>query len=121
MKKLYCFILFLAGAGVMLSYAQNPIPSFNVPVYHVANFQEQSRKCLTEQHGRAQRTMVVDTKGSHSSITIVYVYSLDKQDIFGPYTMVGEETLFVDIDSREWGVLVESEDHVTVDVWIEDE
>jgi hypothetical protein len=32
--------------------------------------------------------------------------------------MHGGETLTVEIDSREWGVLVQSEDHITVDVWI---
>ncbi len=39
-------------------------------------------------------------------------------DILGPYIMHGGETLMVEIDSREWGVIVQSEDHITVDVWI---
>ena len=52
--------------------AQNPIPSWNVPVYFRANFQELN-------------------KG-----------------------------ISIEIDENEWGVLVESEEHLVVDVWIEE-
>jgi hypothetical protein len=64
--------------------------------------------------------MVVKVKGSSSSVATVWVYSLDLQDIIGPYTVYGGETIYVDIDEREWGVIVQSEDHVEVDVWIEE-
>jgi hypothetical protein len=48
----------------------------------------------------------------------VCVYSLDGQTILGPYTVYGGEILSVPIDDREWGVYVESDDEITVDVWI---
>jgi hypothetical protein len=37
----------------------------------------------------------------------------------GPHTLCEGQTLSVEIDENEWGVLVESEAHLVVDVWIE--
>jgi len=51
----------------------------------------------------------------------VWIYSLDEQDILGPYNVSCEELLSVEIDERDWGVVVQSEYHVYVDVWIEEE
>ena len=34
--------------------------------------------------------------------------------------MMCEDLLSVEIDDRAWGVMVQSDDHVYVDVWIED-
>ena len=120
MKKLICtgiFIL-LSGSFQWVS-GQNPIPSFNVPVYHLANFQE-------SQPPKGKRDMNVIIHGvevpySDTCKATVWVYSLDRNDILGPYTLYNEETLSVGIDDREWGVIIESEDHVTADVWISDE
>jgi hypothetical protein len=47
----------------------------------------------------------------------VWVYNLDQNTVLGPYTVNCGETLTVEIDEREWGVLVESEEGVIVDVW----
>jgi hypothetical protein len=49
----------------------------------------------------------------------VWLYSLDGLDILGPYTVLCGETLTVEIDDREWGVLVQTDAAVLVDVWIE--
>lgn len=119
MLKKMCLILFLFGLGITLVSGQNPIPSYNVPVYHVANFQEQQKSSNTSFNSRCKSGIVIRANGVTSSIATVYVYSLDLQDVLGPFTMHGGETLTVAIDSREWGVLVESDDHITVDVWIE--
>jgi hypothetical protein len=54
-----------------------------------------------------------------SNSVIIYVYSLDGQTILGPFYLTGNETIYVDIDDRLWGVLVESESKVKVSVWIE--
>jgi hypothetical protein len=118
LKKMF-LILFLFGLGITLVSGQNPIPSYNVPVYHFANFQEQLKSCNTSDNSRGKSGIIIRANGATSSIAIVYVYSLDMQDVLGPFTMYGGETLTVSIDSREWGVLVESDDHITVDVWIE--
>ena len=119
MLKKMCLILFLFGLGITLVSGQNPIPSYNVPVYHYANFQEQLKGSSTCYNNRGKSGIVIRANGAMSSIAIVYVYSLDMQDVLGPFTIYGGETLTVPIDSREWGVLVESDDHISVDVWIE--
>jgi len=49
----------------------------------------------------------------------VWVYSLDGETILGPYTVNGGDVLSVPIDDRDWGVLVSTDDDITVDVWIE--
>lgn len=121
MKKTFFLIVFLCGIGVLMVSAQNPIPSYNVPVYHVANFQEQQNKDNLQLISRGKREVVVQGHGTPSSLATVYVYSLDYLDLLGPFTIHGGETLRVEIDSREWGVFVESQDHLTMDVWIEEE
>jgi len=40
-------------------------------------------------------------------------------DTLGPYLVQCGETLTVEIDEREWGVLVETGSETLVDVWIE--
>lgn len=67
---------------------------------------------------RGKRVMIIKANGVPSTTATVNLYSLDGLNVLGPYIMHGGETLMVEIDSREWGVLVQSEDHITVDVWI---
>jgi len=119
MKKISCLILILSGMFMARVSAQNPIPSYGVPVDHIANFQEQQKSNKPNYPNKAKGSIIIKSNGSLSSIAIVYVYSLDHQDILGPFTMHGGDIISVAIDSREWGVLVESDDHITVDVWIE--
>jgi len=38
--------------------------------------------------------------------------------VLGPYTVYAGETLDVEIDEREWGVLVQTTYEIQVDVWI---
>ena len=116
MKYLAPFlIMFMVGLSAL--QAQNPIPSYNFPVYQRANFQE------TQGPTRAKKKVNVavqcgSVKTSVCSATI-YIYSLDFQTIYGPFTVNGGETLSMEVDGGEWGVYVESDDHVVVDVWIE--
>jgi hypothetical protein len=115
-----CIILLATVAG----YTQNPIPSFNVPVYHYANFQEKGLGTGQAKQTRGKRVMVIRKICAGTLLlgcnATVWVYSLDGRDILGPYSMgPSDDILRVEIDDREWGVLVESDDHVTVDVWIE--
>jgi hypothetical protein len=49
----------------------------------------------------------------------VLVYRLDQSISYGPYTVGCGQTLDVEIDYNLWGVLVESEVEVFVDVYIE--
>lgn len=63
--------------------------------------------------------VVVTSVGTKSCTATVWVYSLDQTTVLGPYTVTCGQTLSVPIDERQWGVLVESEEEVIVDVWIE--
>ncbi|MCX6278497.1 MAG: hypothetical protein NT004_10405, partial [Bacteroidetes bacterium] len=49
----------------------------------------------------------------------VWIYSLDGLDVLGPFSVLCSETLVTAIDERAWGVLVQSNDDIVVDVWIE--
>lgn len=63
--------------------------------------------------------VVVTSVGTKNCTATVWVYSLDQTTVLGPYTVTCGQTLSVPIDERQWGVLVESEEEVIVDVWIE--
>jgi hypothetical protein len=125
MKKIIFLIFFIIG-GMMFTniYAQYPIPSFKTPVNGKANFQERSLSMLDNDsliYGKRQIIITVTCVGKaigECSAT-VWVYSLDGRDILGPYTVYGGGSLYVNIDDREWGVYVQTDDQITVSVWIE--
>jgi hypothetical protein len=50
----------------------------------------------------------------------VWVYTLDRQTILGPYSLSCDDVLSVEIDDRSWGALVEADTEVFIDVWIDD-
>ena len=116
MKNLFLVVTFiLMLCGFQQTHAQQPIPSYNVSVKTRANFQE-------SQPSRGKRNMNIKVQCSGISLAptcqaTIWVYSLDGQTIFGPFTVSGGETLSVPIDGREWGVFVQTEDTITVDVW----
>ncbi len=114
-KAIFIVAFFLFITGFQQAFAQFPIPSYDQSVKSRANFQE-------SQSYRGRRNMNVKVKcvGITSSATCqatVWIYSLDGQTVFGPYTVNGGETLTVEIDDREWGVLVQTNDEITVDIW----
>ena len=117
MKK-FLLLLLLAGAGIARAPAQNPIPSYNTPIYDRANFQELAKSFNRFTRNASRRTVHVVATGSPSGMATVWVYSLDMETVYGPYVMWGGQTLLVEVDNRAWGVAVESEDHLAVDVWI---
>ena len=119
-KKFLILILSVLVCGSSL-LAQYPIPSFNVPVHFKADFQEQLQR--SPDQVLEKRTVHIRVSCIGGSITNcsanVWVYSLDGHDILGPFTVNGGETLDVEIDEREWGAYVVSDDAITVDVWID--
>ena len=120
MKKILCF-LFLLFAAITSNYAQHPIPSYGVKVNPTAAFTEQSN-CLLKAAGimaKREINIKVTCSGTLSCNANIWIYSLDGQNIYGPFQVAGGETFTFPIDDREWGVLVESEDDVLVDVWID--
>ena len=100
----------------------NPIPSYNVPVYHIANFQEKSAYAKSKGTSKEKRNLIIRTSSLNgpSCNCIVMAYSLDGRDVIGPDTIGCNQQISFEIDERDWGVVVESDDHVTVDVWIDD-
>jgi len=120
MKKLNLLILFTIIWGTIQLNAENPIPSYNVVVNHNENFQETIGDLQRLILVKAQRALNVKIKGSSSSMATIWAYSLDGQDRLGPYYAYGGETVSIPIDDRPWGVTVQSDDPIIVDVWIEE-
>jgi hypothetical protein len=116
MKYLFSFlVIFLFGLTAI--QAQNPIPSYNFLVYKQANFQEKS---LPARAKKKVNVAVTCTSGKSAiCMATVWIYSLDLQTVYGPYTVYGGETLSVDVDGGEWGAYVTTDDQIVVDVWIE--
>jgi hypothetical protein len=123
MKKLLLGFACLFGI-VYSSYAQYPIPSYNVPVNPTAAFIDQTiTPALTKDAPMEKRRVGVQAShtspDSTSNRVTVYVFRVDKSIILGPYYLNGDYPLYVDIDGQEWGVLVQAEHKVDVSVWIE--
>ena len=126
MKKVIVISLFFAFLSIsLLAQAVKPwpIPSFMVPIdSSFARFQEDIHRYSTDA-SREKRDIHVKIIGHSSKTQIcqaqVWIYSLDGLDILGPYTVFCGGTLVVEIDGREWGVLVQTNSSVLVDVWIE--
>jgi hypothetical protein len=119
-------LFFICFIGITLNnFAQYPIPSYNVPVFPKATFKQSViTPALQKEAPMAKRIIVIHVDqmmpDSGTNVVTVYVYSLDGTTILGPYYMTGSGTLYVEIDDRDWGVLVESQEKVNVSVWFEE-
>ncbi len=120
MKK-FILLFLLLSAAFCPAWGQNPIPSFDVPVYPSATFMESSPNTYVPDQVLEKRVIHVVVSGATSSMAIVYIYSLDSVTVYGPYNLYGGQSVQEEIDEREWGVSVTSEDEMYVDVWIEEE
>jgi len=134
MKNLIITILvaFVAMAPFKESNAHNSprvqnysIPAYNVPVSQNTIFQEINHFATDNNTSRERRTAHcdVDTSTPPSSpnaiIAVVQFFSLDGQDVYGPYNVYEDETLDVDIDDRQWGVtILEVMNESEMSVWI---
>jgi hypothetical protein len=132
-RKLLALVLLVLLCGSKQAFSQYPIPSYNVNVTSWANFQEpqlSSEVSIQKSSNSdyvispmAKRDMNVQVNccgfsSCDSCQATVWVYSLDGQTILGPFTVYGGDVLSVPIDDRDWGVIVSTEDDITVDVWI---
>jgi hypothetical protein len=124
MKKIfYVSVLLITVFGFLQGFSQSiptyPIPSYNIRVIDNANFQENYRDCNSDKK-REKREVNVHIRSAISDPNCqatVWVYSLDQTTVLGPFTVDCGETLTVAIDDGEWGVLVESDEEIIVDVW----
>ena len=117
---LLILFLFIAISGLNgQTVPTYPIPSYNITVNGYANFANIHSNPENNTKGRRDVTIrlnsgpVTDT----NCVATVWVYRIDQSAVLGPYTVHCGETLVVAIDDGEWGVLVESEEVVIVDVW----
>jgi hypothetical protein len=118
-------IILITITGSFRGNTQNiptyPIPSKDISVNGLAIFQENYHIWNINQF-REKRDLNVHPRsvsGSQNCQSTVWVYSLDGLDKLGPFTVLCGETLTVEIDEREWGVLIETGSETLVDVWIE--
>jgi hypothetical protein len=124
MKKLLIpiFVLMMiilwqpSSAQVIPTY---PIPSYGVSVTGYANFRENRLSKTIPSKEKRSVNIIVSSQGLSNCSATVWVYSLDRATVLGPFTVTCGQKLTVPIDDREWGVLVESEEEVSVDVWID--
>jgi hypothetical protein len=104
MKKILINPTLFLLTGLYTLKAQNPIPSYNVPVNCRANFQEQRPGSVQLDNSRQPRKIIVRTTGSSSGplacTATMWIYSLDGLNVLGRYTMYGGETITVEIDER---------------------
>lgn len=112
--------LFMVISGLNGQTVPNyPIPSYNVTVNGYANFA--NLHSSTGDNTKGKRQVNIHLKAGPMSdtncVATVWVYRLDQSAVLGPFTVNCGETLVVEIDDGEWGVLVESEEVVIVDVW----
>jgi hypothetical protein len=124
MKKRILFFIGFLGI-VLTSYAQYPIPSYNVPVFPNATFKDQCKTTSFKKDApMRKRRIIVQTSqlmpDSGSNVITVYVCRLDKSIILGPFYMDNNSTISVEIDDQEWGVAVHSQNEIDVSVWIEE-
>ncbi|MEI6683246.1 MAG: hypothetical protein WCO44_11490 [Bacteroidota bacterium] len=126
MKKIILLSVFLITlTGFTRLHSQSlpfyPIPSSVVTVDGAAVFREEARP-MVGNPTKEKRVVNVEVKAAGPTgncTTTVWVYSLDHTSVLGPFSVGCGETLTVGIDEREWGVLVESDDNILVNVWID--
>jgi hypothetical protein len=102
-----------------------PIPSYDITVTALgyAAFEEGYTDFRPDQT-EGKRILNIQTKPLTTELqdcsATVWIFTLDRQTVLGPYTVSCDDILSMDIDSNLWGCLVEAGNGVTVDVWIGD-
>ncbi len=107
MKKIYVLLLFVVAAFINPVKAQYPIPSYNVSVYDKATFEENEQLILSPTSPCRPRLLVVHSTVVHmvpsTPDILVWFYSLDGKNTYGPYLIDSNYKVF-EIDDRLWGV-----------------
>lgn len=126
MKQFFYVAILVTMISGTLSGQTNkpyPIPSYQVTVNGTAFFCESNDQGGDSDLAKGKRNGIVKVYSPGSEdpgcSATIWWYSLDGLDILGPFTVLCGETLTVEIDERAWGVLVQTESDVLVDVWID--
>ena len=119
------------------SLAQYAIPSYNVKIVTEPTTFEESVNSLSiiipnthrkpvfvqMQNSDEERKINVQVSSStpgQSANATVQIYSLDEQDILGPFYVTDESILEQPIDNREWGiVIINSSENCKLSTWID--
>jgi hypothetical protein len=101
MKTKITFFLLIMVCFVSQAMAQYPIPSYNVDVVKQAYFEEQGNNIVINLIPQAKREVDIQTQcpaiSTHSPCAEVWVFSLDGQDLLGPFRSGVNWCHFVDI------------------------
>jgi hypothetical protein len=121
MKKLLLVsLLVICAASFLPVHGQHPIPSYATSVNGRALFVSDSSFMDGKTTIKIKRICSMSGGVPESPDPVaVWVFTIDQTTILGPFYLGCDQVLEVPIDDREWGVLVESDDEVIVDVWIE--
>ncbi len=120
MKK---FVLILSALIIALGFqvlAVKPIPSFHVPMFNIANFQEKSHP--GKWGAKEKRDMNVQStvaSGGPKATAAIWIYRLDFSTILGPFYLEDNDKITVEIDEHEWGTLVFTSDRMDISVWVD--
>lgn len=124
MKKLFLLALFLVLLAGLPAEGQNPIPSWNTQVRGKANFVERLPQLPVDGTPlRGKRVLHLSGQGTASVpvvVATVWVYCKETGIVIGPLELTSGEPLAVDIDENEWGVWIECDTQIIVNVWIDD-
>lgn len=122
MRKLLLVLIIFSGS-IKLANAQFPIPSFNAIVDNRATFTEQQQTVKSPLNIDAKRFLKINRKPTKTPLSDVYFYAgtLDGQTTLGPFYIEPGQTISIEIDNREWGIVVFAESEVILDVWITEE
>jgi hypothetical protein len=130
MKKILFLVISIMIITVVWAKAENPIPSYNVPLKNQATFQEDNSGLGSVNHdlSKEKRDMNVsnapggkmDLIGLGTPAITVYIYRLDRSIVFGPYAIPEGKTISIPIDEGLWGVFAETTDPTYISVWTND-
>jgi len=124
MKKIILFsvILFFTGLNVLMAQLAkvNPIPSYNYPLTEqYAAFQESGSGSET----REKRDMDVEVTTMSDAITGIFATVLivekNGSGVLGPFTVLCNKILSVELPKGQWGVVINCSWDVNVSVWID--
>src|ERR1039457_3377301 len=117
---LFLFIMVWSFNKVM---AQYPIPSYNIDVTKKASFEGIKNQGLINPLTIGKKdiniTGHIPSVPSGTPCAEVWVYTLDKLVVLGPYELANDQLLQVPIDDRVWGVYIEVSMELFTDVWID--
>jgi hypothetical protein len=122
MKKIILISVMLMFVSMNYLVASKPIPAYNVKIASIANFMERGGGSSGFTFTDGKRQMNVESSTTHtgplSGYTYVYIYKLDYSVILGPYRLYPDDVLSVDIDEDKWGAIVQTNQDLSISIWI---